>query len=247
MGKNFHSFTRQYVWVFFVLAIICLLAIFRWIRNWQSLAIKFTEEQIKKETSSVLRTSRIRRNRGMSRATFVKKVAKGAQHVYGKFQIYGEWFLWKLYISEIIESMQQCFNLVSTYLCLLPIEITIPMCFLLAIDCTHCGWYMLQPNTPSTRYKRLGLDIVIDFLCVALPLSITYFVYGIPMSVPELISVTLSPSMFMLAKLDDLYEETIRHRAATYVLQQQTHISFKQRRNRKSISNVYIKGITLYM
>ena len=58
----------------------------------------------------------------------------GLKNVYEKLLVNGEWFLWKLYVSELFESASQCINLVTVYVCSLPVPVTSSMFLGLAID-----------------------------------------------------------------------------------------------------------------
>eukprot|EP00942_MAST-04A_sp_MAST-4A-sp1_P001683 g1683.t1 len=201
------------------------------------MAGKFTEDQQKQIVSSE-RQNRSQSPTGQNRGTSLEQaqtVASEAKSIYEKLQVSGQWFLWKLYLSELFESIQQCSNLVTVYLCSLPIEITSPVCLLLAIDCIHSVFIVISDNTPARRHNRLVLDALMDFLCVALPLGTLYFGYNVPISIPEMIAVTISPSFFLLAKLDDIFEELIRRHAANVVLNEQRKYSFRQKRRKKSL------------
>eukprot|EP00944_MAST-04C_sp_MAST-4C-sp1_P007259 g7259.t1 len=62
-----------------------------------------------------------------------------------------------------------------------------------------------------------------------------WFVYQVPISIPEMLSITLLPTFSMLGKLDDILEEGIHHRAAQQVLKEQVRRASKQKRRRKSL------------
>ena len=155
--------------------------------------------------------------------------------VYKNLQVDGPWFLWKLYASEVFESIQQCINLGTVYLCSLPVQATSSICLLLALECFFTGWTTTQTNTPAKRNRQLKIDIIVDFLCVTLPLSTVWFVYRIPISIVEMIQITLAPTMFTLAKMDDLLEENIRQHCAAEVSRTQAKLSMKWKRRRESL------------
>ena len=77
---------------------------------------------------------------------------------------------------------------------------------------------MTHKNTPARRDRQVKIDATVDFLCVAIPLCVMWFVYQVPISIPEMLSLTLMPTFFMLGKLDDILEEVIHARAAQQVL-----------------------------
>ena len=80
----------------------------------------------------------------------------------------------------------------------------------------------------------MKIDITVDFLCVAIPLSVMWFVYNADIYT-EMLAITLMPTISKLAKLDDILEEGIHHRAAWKVLKEQGRRASKQKRRRESL------------
>eukprot|EP00944_MAST-04C_sp_MAST-4C-sp1_P008605 g8605.t1 len=109
--KKFQVWHRPGVWVFMVFAVLYLLLVANWCWTWRKVATAFTEQQqaVKKDSQGV-------RTRTRSAVERVKQVAGEAKNVYRHLQVNGKWFLWKLYASELYESVQQCINLVTVYL-----------------------------------------------------------------------------------------------------------------------------------
>ena len=132
-----------------------------------------------------------------------------------KFSLNGDLFLWKLYISEVVESVNQIFNCMNIYLCTMPVQVTIPFITLLAIDAWHRGHHMMQPFTVARRDQQVKVDCIADFLCAALPLSIIWFVYDVPISVGEILMIILWPSVCLLLKIRSLFKEVLRVRSET--------------------------------
>ena len=75
----------------------------------------------------------------------------------------------------------------------------------------------------------------IDFLCMAIPSSVGFFVYDVPIPISEMLSISLMPAVLMLGKLDDILEQVVYHRSAQQVLKKQKRISFMKKRRRESI------------
>ena len=228
--KNFQAWHRPGVWVFMVFAVLYVLLVVKCLWTWKKMATAFTKEQ---QADKDKEQGRLTRSK--SAIERAKEAAGNAKNVYQKFQVNGQWFLWKLYVSELFESAQQCLNLVTVYLCSLPVPVTASVCFLLAVDCIHTAWTMTHKNTPARRDRQVKIDTTVDFLCVAIPLCVMWFAYQVPISIPEMLSITLLPTFFMLAKLDDILEEGIHHRAAQQVLREQLKRSFQQKRRRESL------------
>ncbi len=194
------------------------------------MATAFTKEQ---QTDKKERQGDLTRSR--SAVERAKQAAGKAKSVHEKLQVNGQWFLWKLYVSELFESVQQCINLVTVYLCSLPVEWTAFLCLGLAVECFHTGWTMTHKNTPTRRDRQVKIDAAVDFLCVAIPLCVMWFGHNLPISIPEMLSITLMPTFFLRSRLDDILEEGIHHRAAQQVLREQLKWSLKQKRRKESL------------
>ena len=83
-------------------------------------------------------------------------------------------------------------------------EWTASICLGLAVDCIHTVWTMTHKNIPTRRNRQVKIDTIVDFLCVAVPLCVMRFVYQVPISIAEMLSITLAPTFSMLGKLDDI-------------------------------------------
>ncbi len=228
--KSFQAWHRPGVWVFMVFAVLYVVLVAKCLWTWKKMATAFTkEQQAEKDKGQGERT------RSKSAIERVKQAAGNAKNIYEKLQVNGQWFLWKLYVSELFESAQQCINLVTVYLCSLPVGWTASICLGLAVDCIHTAWTMTHKNTPARRDRQVKIDTTVDFLCVAIPLCVMWFGYQVPISITEMLAISLMPTFSMLGKLDDILEEGIHHRAAQQVLKEQGRRSLTQKRRRESL------------
>lgn len=229
--KSFVALHRPWVWIFLVLAVLYVLYVLIFLCSWKKKAIEFTLEQ--QVDMNQVKQSTLKRTQ--SAAERAQMAARRAQQLYGKLQVNGPFFLWKLYATELFESGQQCANLLSVYLCCLPVVWTASLCLVLAADCAHTSMTMVHSNTPSRRNRQVKIDTIIDVLCVTVPLSGMWFAYNIPISLPEMLSVSLLPVVSILSKLDDILEEGVRHRSALQVYAFQSKSSRSMKRNRESV------------
>ena len=213
--KGFQAWHRPWVWVFMVLAGLYLLLVVKFLCTWEKIAGHFLKRENDRRPAV--------------------HVPQNCLVVYKNLQVDGPWFLLKLYASEVFDSIQQCINLGTIYLCSLPVQATSSICVLLSLECFFTGWTTTQTNTPPKRNRQLKIDIIVDFLCVALPLSTVWFVYQMPISIVEMIQITVVPTMFTLAKMDDLLEENIRQHCAAKILRTQAKLSMKWKRRRESL------------
>ena len=57
-------------------------------------------------------------------------------------------------------------------------------------------WTMTHKNTPERRNRQVTIDTTVDFLCVAIPLCVMWFGYQVPISIQEMMAITLMPTFF---------------------------------------------------
>ena len=212
--KGFFAWHRPGVWVFMVFAVLYTLLTLMYLFTWKKIAKSFSKDKTSRRNQS-----------------FVEQFLQFKN----RFNINGVLFLWKLYLFEFIESINQIINLTTVYLCTLPVEVTISMCILLSTDAFYRAYQLRQPNTIARRDRQVKIDICIDFLCVAVPLCVLWFVYRIPISIPEMIQITVWPTLCLFSKLRSILREIIRVRTDNAILREQTKLSFKRNRNRRSV------------
>ena len=98
--KKFQAWHRPGVWVFMVFAVLYVLLVVKCLCTWKKMATAFTkEQQAEKEENQ----SRLTRSK--SAIERAKQAASNAKNIYEKLQVNGQWFLWKLYVSELFESV----------------------------------------------------------------------------------------------------------------------------------------------
>ena len=168
-----------------------------------------------------------------------KSLAKNAvMAFYADTFINGPLFLWKLYIVEFCESINQMINFFTVYLCSLPVGVTIGICIALGLDSWSRGYGVLQQNTPVRRDRQIKIDIVVDFLCVALPILIMWFGYKVPISVVDMMQIALFPAFCLWTKLRSIFREIIRVKCVQAVLEEEDRIAKSFKRRRKSLYSV---------
>ena len=214
----FQNLQREWLWVFLVLAALYMAEIVSFLITWRKRAQQMTEEQ--SQTTE-----------GVQAQSLLEK----AKRFYDSLQPQGYNFLWKLHASEFMETVTQAWNLTTVYSCSLPVEVTIPFCLVLACDCFFTGWETLQENTAVRRNRQMWLGTCLDFFCILIPVSILWFEYQVPVDIHEMIQITLLPSLFILAKLDDIFEEVVREHCASEVMQLQERKSVSSNRRRLSL------------
>ena len=106
---------------------------------------------------------------------------------------------------EIVEGINQIINMKSIYLCTLPLQVTLALFAILSLDALSRAYQLRQPNTVARRDRQVKVDMVIDFICVSVPLSTIWFMFQTPISVTEMIQVTAWPSFCLYSKIRGLF------------------------------------------
>ncbi len=215
--KKFQAWHRPGVWVFMVFAVLYTLLTLMSLFTWKKIAKSYSKDKTDR---------RNRRNQ-----SFVEQFLQFKN----MFNINGVLFLWKLYLFEFIEGINQILNFATVYSCTLPVGVTTSMCILLSTDAFYRAYQLRQPNTVARRDRQVKIDICIDFLCVAVPLCALWFAYGIPISIPEMIQIMVWPTLCLFSKLRSIIREIIRVRTDNAIFREQTKLSETVNRNRRSI------------
>ena len=125
--KGFFAWHRPGVWVFMVFAVLYALLTLMYLFTWKKLAVSYSTIG---ESDS--------RNQSSSGKVF---------QFLRMFYINGVLYLWKLYLFEFIESINQLVNFLTVYLCAFETPITICICVLLSTDAFYRAYQLRQPNT----------------------------------------------------------------------------------------------------
>lgn len=212
VGRNFG---RKYVWIFPSMCGIYNFKLFLVARKWKRQAKRFTDDTTDD------------RNR---MACYRKIIA-----IKNDFQLFGPYYLWKLYATELLESVIQLYNLFQVYLCSMPVEFSTLLCMFLAIDCFHSAQFMVRTTTVEGRDRQYKIDAFVDFFTTVTPICIIQFGYHVPIAIEEMLSITIFPALMLMLKLSTMFEEIIRSRSAKEALKSQTQCARHRERRRSSI------------
>ena len=221
--KSFRAWHREWVWLFLLFAVLYSFLAVLYIFSWKQL-VKNLFARLKSRNNLI----KVKKG-GVS-------IAKVIMRLRTDFRINGTLYLWKLYFFEFLESVNQLVNLNTVYLCTLPVEMTTSICFLLAFDSVYRAYQMNQPYSVERRNRQIKIDIAVDFLCVAVPLLVLWFVYSIPISISEMLQITLLPSFFIISKLRSILREIIRVRVDYDFVRKGSMIFTKEAENQKRIT-----------
>ena len=151
---------------------------------------------------------------------------------YAKTYINGPWFLWKLYVLEVNESVMQIVNFFTIYLCSLPVAVSAMFGIALGIDSFARGFGIMQENTPIRRDRQIKVDIFMDFSTVTVPLLVIWFAYKLPISTLDMVQITLIPGISLWMKLRSIFREIIRVKCVQKVTEAQNIIAGHLNRKR---------------
>ena len=204
--KRFQAFHRSGVAIFMVLAILYSLLPLIYCLTWKKMVKKTLHNYHKSSKSSKYFLLR----------------------VYDLFRLNGKYFLWKLYLFELAESVNQILNIKFIYLCTLPVEISSIFCIALSLDAMFRAYHLRKQNTVARRNRQVKLDLIIDFFCVAGPVCSMWFLFGITISVTEMLQIILLPSIFSYSKVRTLLRQTIAVRIESVIIRREN----PERKNR---------------
>jgi Leucine-rich repeat (LRR) protein len=223
-SRGFIILNRPWLWVFVLFAIFYSSLTLFYSCTWKKIA-KVWIIKHRKSTKTPALASHEKDD------SFIGKLASCKS----KFDINGEFFLWKLLCFEFIESTNQIINLTTMYLCIIPAEFTSRFGIILSIDAFFRAYQLYLPITVRRRDRQIKIDLVVDFICIAFPLLMLWWGYAIPIAITELLQITLWPSFCIFSKLRSVFRLIVRSRTETIFLQEQIRISRRKRRHRKSL------------
>ena len=175
----------------------------------------------------------------------IKSNYVAASKFYDKhYGVNGKYYLYLLYIGELTEDWIQLSNLILFFSCVLPTEWNVFFGIILLIESLHRSifffrkiWLIDEKINFQERNFQTIAEIVIDIVFLIMPISVTYFVYGLSSITPlEVLRVVAYPSISLLLKLPAVIEETINNNVYDEIECKQDTVSRDSfRRRRKSI------------
>eukprot|EP00944_MAST-04C_sp_MAST-4C-sp1_P010085 g10085.t1 len=149
----FTNFEREYLSVFMILSMMYLSATVYLVLRWKHIALDYTQ----------------RATGGRNPHDNISAL----KQFYRETCINGSYYLWKLYLIELLESFNQLNNLIQVYLCSMPVEFSSCTCLILAVDSCFRAYEVSQDNSPSRRDRQIKIDAVVDTISMVAPLANT--------------------------------------------------------------------------
>ena len=182
------SFAREGVWVFFALGTLsCLLLAWFLVRTCVAAAQKGSGETKER--------------------TLPPFVARAMSCYNTTFDINGKYHLIKMYFAEALEHAQQAYSLSTIYLCQMPVGISSAVCVVLMVELAINIWATFRIASQEVRNRLILLDVFTDLFCMAFPLLYIQLSFGIPIAMNEMLLITVYPSLSLLSKLYDIWED----------------------------------------
>ncbi len=210
---NFTYFEREFLWLFATLSCLYLLISFYHIILWKQKA----KQLLRMEIGSEIPTK------------WYEKIK------YKYDQKLSKYYLWQLYIMEMVESFNHLYNFLNIYTCSLPVSWSLFMCIILSSESFFLAYFMISLKTPASIGRQAKLDLFVDLICIVLPLAVMWFGYNVPVSIDEMARLTLVPGFTILKRLVTLLEEIIHRRTARTLLKAENKVAKKAKRRRQSL------------
>lgn len=200
---------RKYIWVFLVLFFISLLLSLT--LSYLTLNAIFQEQQKSEEKRSTIVVTRARALSKSLSAIAEKKVPITKQILLKIWNFYrsvsdvnGKYYLLKMQISEVLENLNLLYNYLTIYVCSLPFGIHVVIFIAFGFEAMNNMLNLFKIYSPSIRNRQLLLDVMVDLLCLFVPILYGWF-YFIPLEVEVTMQLVVLPNLFFLTRANDIY------------------------------------------
>jgi hypothetical protein len=183
---NYYSirFVRDGIWVFFAIGTL----------SWLRLLSFLVRVCIASHKDTVFKVKR-------------RPTVSAIAHFNKFFDINGKYYLAKLYFAEAFEHVQQLYSLATIYVCLMPVMISSTVCIVLIAELLINIWATFRIASQEVRDRLILLDIFTDIFCLLFPLLYAYTSFGVPIPIDEMLFIMVYPSLSLLSKLNDVWED----------------------------------------
>ena len=127
-----------------------------------------------------------------------------------QFNINGKYFLFKMYLFENIERINQVYNIATIYTCQLDTTSLYILISVLVLELIYSTWEIFYMKSSVQRDRQVLVDMFVDTFCMAYPLCIMFFRYRIPIDLWEMIRITFVPSYGLLFKSRTLLKDGLK-------------------------------------
>jgi hypothetical protein len=122
----------------------------------------------------------------------------------------GKYYLVKMAVSEVIESVLHCLNFFTIFLCTMPLLYSSILGIIVIFNTLINAFGNVAIKSMHQRNFHISFDMVMDILMLTLPMAIKWFVLHIPTPVQMAVQLVLYPSIFFYSKAHDVWSELHR-------------------------------------
>ena len=114
-----------------------------------------------------------------------------------------------MYAAEAFEHIQQVYSLTTLYLCLMPVEISLIMCAVLSIELAINIWATFHMESQEVR-DSCWCWIFLPTCLSCLSIGLHPFILGVPILIESMLLIMVYPTISILSKLYDVWEDYFR-------------------------------------
>ena len=186
---------RQYVFVFLCLAILLWGLVVTYLVQYLKLVLK------------PLKPKRTKARAKHSHGPTCVQLYRKARQAKRQFNINGKYYLWKLYTMELAEHVTQTINFIDVYSCSLEPWAVRLIAFLIVAETIEATYNIFHMKRSIQRDRQVVIDMCVDVFSTAFPISLMWFVFGIPIDIMKMIQLTVVPTITLGLKLRTLLRE----------------------------------------
>jgi hypothetical protein len=234
--STFQKVGRPMVWIFFLFSILYLLRIIHIAITWKDTLKELIEAKYDLNTLGTKGKSM-----RLSKIKIYKSRFKTVVTYYDEnFGINGIYYLWILYVGELVESWVQFANVVEVYSCTLPVAWNLTFMIILMIHSLHqCKvlYRKLYTETSSIDLDERNVQVIfnigVDLFFLFVPIATLWFGFRITISILEIVRIIIVPSISLFSTLPTIFEQVVYNRVNEEIAKRQLNVSksFKRRRN----------------
>ena len=97
--------------------------------------------------------------------------------------------------------------MITIYLCWMPLFLSTVVSVVLVFELLANMWATFHIDSQLVRDRQLLVDIVTDLFCLAGPLLVIRQIYKLPLQMSKVIQLTAFPTISLLLKANDVWED----------------------------------------
>eukprot|EP00944_MAST-04C_sp_MAST-4C-sp1_P013083 g13083.t1 len=226
--RKFTYMNREGIWVFFVFAVLYGFLFLRFVLRWKHFASDWLKTNYTDQTYT-------------QNSHVIYQLRNWYIDYFGLER--GKFYFWRLYSFELIENYVQLHNMITMYLCMLPLSWCMVFSSILICESlirvyimSKKIWFSKNQNiTVFEKDFQLALDIFIDLFFLVTPITVTYLGYGLWLSIEEWTLMLVFPTISLFGKLKRIMDENMHQYLESMLMKELNSASIKRTRNRVSL------------